>query len=48
MGSYLLRQYITMYNDNLAGVLLLGTGYAFDFISTSFDIYMGLFQRMET
>ena len=27
MGSYLLRQYITMYNDNLAGVLLLGTGY---------------------
>ena len=27
MGSYLLRQYITIYNNNLAGVLLLGTGY---------------------
>ena len=27
MGSYLLRQYITMYTDNLAGVLLLGTGF---------------------
>ena len=27
MGSYLLRQYITIYNDNLAGVLLLGTGF---------------------
>ena len=27
MGSFLLRQYITIYNDNLAGVLLLGTGF---------------------
>ena len=27
MGSYLLRQYITIYTDNLAGVLLLGTGF---------------------
>ena len=27
MGSFLLRQYITMYTDNLAGVLLLGTGF---------------------
>ena len=27
MGSYLLRQYITIYNNNVAGVLLLGTGY---------------------
>ena len=27
MGSYLLRQYITIYNNNIAGVLLLGTGY---------------------
>ena len=27
MGSYLLRQYITIHNNNLAGVLLLGTGY---------------------
>ena len=27
MGSFLLRQYITIYTDNLAGVLLLGTGF---------------------
>ena len=28
MGSYLLRQYITIYNDNnIAGILLLGTGF---------------------
>ena len=27
LGSFLLRQYITIYTDNLAGVLLLGTGY---------------------
>ena len=27
MRSYLLRQYITIYNNNIAGVLLLGTGY---------------------
>lgn len=27
MGSYLLRQYITEYSDNLSGVILMGTGY---------------------
>ena len=28
MGSFLLRQYISSYSENLSGVILLGTGYA--------------------
>lgn len=27
MGSYLLREYITLYSDNLSGVILMSTGY---------------------
>ena len=27
MGSFLLRQYLTMYAEGLAGVVIMGTGY---------------------
>lgn len=31
MGSYLLRKYLTLYSDNLAGALIMGTGSVGDF-----------------
>ena len=34
MGSYLLREYVCIYNDGLAGIILLGTGYASSCISS--------------
>lgn len=33
MGSYLLRRYLTVYNDNLRGAIIMGTGYVPDNMS---------------